>query len=250
MTELRLEIIGGRDKSGKEEPVKRLEIRCGEIIGIVGPTGAGKSTLINDIEQLASGDTFSRRNILVNGKKADLSIRTDPKKKIIAQLSQSMHFLTDMTVWDFLVMHIKSRGKSPDITKSVIDLANTLAGEKILPNHQLTILSGGQTRSLMIADIALVSQSPVVLIDEIENAGIKKQDALKILTEQGKIVMVVTHDPMLSLMTNRRVVMSNGGIQNILSTTDSERKILRKIVKMDNYLLGLRERIRQGECIE
>ena len=49
-------IIGGRDKDGRPEDV-RLDLRTGEVIAVVGPTGAGKSLLLSDIECLAQGDT-------------------------------------------------------------------------------------------------------------------------------------------------------------------------------------------------
>lgn len=71
----------------------------------------------------------------------------------------------------------------------------------------MTILSGGQSRALMVADVAIISNSPIVLIDELENAGIRKHDALEALAGHGKIVMVVTHDPVLALMTDKRIVM-------------------------------------------
>ena len=51
---LTLTIQGGVDKDGHPDAVSEIEIAHGEIIGIVGPTGSGKSTLIADIEQFAS----------------------------------------------------------------------------------------------------------------------------------------------------------------------------------------------------
>ena len=51
----------------------------------------------------------------------------------------------------------------------------------------------------MIADTAVLSASPVVLIDEIENAGIDRQQALDILIREEKIVLMATHDPILAL---------------------------------------------------
>ena len=188
MPMVKLSIIGGVDKDGKGEKVERVDVKGGEIIGIVGPTGSGKSTLISDIEQLSQADTPSRRSILINDAVPEKSMRNDPRRKPVAQLSQNMHFLADMLVGEFLKMHAKSRGRSEDLSDETIALANTLCGEPLLEDDHLTALSGGQSRALMTADIALISDSPIVLIDEIENAGIRKQEALRLLSGEGKIV--------------------------------------------------------------
>lgn len=246
---LTLTIQGGVDKDGHADAVSSIEIARGEIIGIVGPTGSGKSTLIADIEQFAWGDTPSGRRILINGLAPAPELRSDPRKKLVAQLSQNMHFLADMSVGDFLRMHAKSRGKDPALAERVVTLANTLTGEPVNPAFQLTILSGGQSRALMAADIAVISDSPIVLIDEIENAGIKKQEALRLLSGEGKIVVVVTHDPMLALMASRRIVMKNGGMTKVISTNESEQRIFKDIEKVDSWLAALRETIRQGDVV-
>ncbi|AXI25463.1 ABC transporter ATP-binding protein [Methanofervidicoccus sp. A16] len=244
-------VIGGYNKYGELESVRELRIKKGEIFGIVGPTGSGKSTLISDIEQLAQGDTLSRRKILINGETPPEEIRRDPRKKIIAQLSQNMNFLADMTVEEFILMHAKSRGVEKDrVVDEVLKLANRLTGEPIERDYNLTILSGGQSRSLMVADIAVISDSPIVLIDEIENAGIKKHEALNLLADYGKIVMIVTHDPLLALMTDRRVVMKKGGMCKIINTTPEEKKVSKKLSKIDSWILSLREKIREGEVLE
>ncbi|WP_406659975.1 ATP-binding cassette domain-containing protein [Methanolobus sp. ZRKC3] len=248
--ELTLTILGGVDKDGVSEPIRSVEVSKGEIVGIVGPTGSGKSTLIDDIEQLAQGDTSTGRSILINGEKPDARTRVDPRKKLVAQLSQNMHFLADMNVEDFLQMHARSRGKDEGLAEKVIELANTLTGEPIAPHHPLTVLSGGQSRSLMTADIAVISDSPVVLIDEIENAGIKKQEALELLAGEGKIVVVVTHDPVLALMASRRIVIRNGAMVDIITTSPDEQDVCNKIAEVDNWLMSLRETIRRGDLVE
>jgi ABC-type lipoprotein export system ATPase subunit len=246
----KITVRGGYDKQGNKEPVEEVIIRKGEIFGVVGPTGSGKSSLIGDIEQLAQEDTFSRRKILVNDEEPSYEDRTNPRKKMVAQLSQNMNFLADMSVGDFLNLHAKCRGASDKCVDSVIKLANTLTGEPIKKEFDLTILSGGQSRALMVADVAIISDSPIVLIDEIENAGIRKHDALKVLSGHGKIVMVVTHDPVLALMTDKRIVMKAGGMQNVVGTTPSEKAISKKLNKIDELLLSLRDKVRNGEIIE
>lgn len=243
-------VIGGYNKQGEEESVKKVVIKKGEIVGVVGPTGSGKSSLIGDIEQLAQKDTFSKRKILVNDEEPSYDDRTNPRKKMVAQLSQNMNFLADMSVGDFLSLHAKCRGASSKCVDAVIKLANTLTGEPIQKEHELTILSGGQSRALMVADVAIISDSPIVLIDEIENAGIRKHDALKVLSGHGKIVMVVTHDPVLALMTNRRIVMRSGGMEKVISTTESEKSISKELSRIDDLLLSLRDKVRNGDVIE
>ncbi len=177
-------------------------------------------------------------------------MRNDPRRKPVAQLSQNMHFLADMLVGEFLKMHAKSRGRSEDLSDETIALANTLCGEPLLEDDHLTALSGGQSRALMTADIALISDSPIVLIDEIENAGIRKQEALRLLSGEGKIVIVVTHDPVLALLTLRRVVMKKGGMSQIIERSENERSMCSKLAEMDNMLLSMREDIRNGRSVE
>jgi ABC-type lipoprotein export system ATPase subunit len=65
--EFTLTIQSGKNKFGEQEGFDSIEIRLGDTLSIVGPTGSGKSALINDIETLAQGDTVTGRYILING---------------------------------------------------------------------------------------------------------------------------------------------------------------------------------------
>ncbi|MCK5131414.1 MAG: ATP-binding cassette domain-containing protein [Candidatus Sabulitectum sp.] len=244
-------ILPGRDKSGDNEKFDELVIRQGEIICIVGPTGSGKSRLLGDIEWVAQGDTPTGRSILINDSVPDNKWRFSSADKLVAQLSQNMNFVMDLSVYEFVELHAESRmvENRKQVIEKIIDKANSLAGESFTPETPITSLSGGQSRALMIADTAILSKSPIILIDEIENAGIDRKKALSLLLSEDKIVLMATHDPVLALMGDRRIVIKNGGIYRVIETTDEERTILSTLEGMDKILLAYRTKLRQGEII-
>ena len=246
-----LEVIAGINKDREQEPCNLL-LRPGEITCIVGPTGSGKSRLLADIEWLANGDTPTQRKILLNGKIPDEDLRTRLGGKLVAQITQNMNFVLDMDVQNFLLLHARSRflEKPEEKVHEVVALANELSGERFSPETPVTLLSGGQSRALMIADVARIGQAPVILIDEIENAGVDKQRALGLLEKQEKIVLMATHDPLLILRAGQRIVIRNGGMQKIIKTNQAEKKFLLKLEKMDGAIREARNFFRSGYSIQ
>ncbi len=248
----KITILPGFNKFGEKENFEKIDIKKGEVVAIVGPTGSGKSQLLYDIEKIAQKDTKSKRKILINGKTPEKEWRFDPKRKLIASLSQTMNFLTDINVKSFLELHLESRGKKArkEIIEEVIREANEITGEAISPEMNLLNLSGGQSRALMVSDIANISTSPIILIDEIENAGIRKEKAIEVLIEENKIVLIVTHDPCLALSADKRLVIKNGGIVKIIKTSQKEKEIAKHLNWIESYNLKIREKIRRGEKID
>jgi len=245
-------IIAGTDKSGNKEKFDELTINKSEIVSIVGPTGSGKSRLLADIEWIAQGDTPTKRKILINGEVPDMKWRYSSNNKLVAQLSQNMNFVMDLTVHEFLELHAQSRMvvNEQEVIKKIVDAANYLSGEKFNLNSQITSLRGGQSRALMIADTAILSSSPIVLIDEIENAGINRKEALNLLVGSNKIVLMATHDPILALMAHKRIVIKNGGIDRIIETSQREKEVLEELEKMDNIIQRMRNDLRNGLTID
>jgi len=246
-----LTINAGTNKSGEQETFGSFSIKTGEIIAIVGPTGSGKSRLLGDIEWVAQKDTPTSREILINDEKPDFKWRFSTSDKLVAQLSQNMNFVMDLTVFEFLELHAESRmvDNKEEIIERIITCANDLAGEKFDLNTPITSLSGGQSRALMISDTAILSKSPIILIDEIENAGIDRKKALSFLLSQDKIVLMATHDPMLALLGDKRIVIKNGGIHKIIETTEEERAMLGEIEAVDQKVQNLRASLRRGEIL-
>lgn len=239
-------VLAGTDKQGHPEPVKELTIRKGDVLVLAGPTGSGKSLLLSDLEQLANGDSPSGRQVRVNGEIADpFSLR------ITASLSQNMHFVMDLDVASFIHLHAKSRGlETNNSVAEVIRLANSLAGEPLSPGMHLASLSGGQSRALMISDAALISNAPVVLIDEIENAGINKSRGIEILSTEGKMVLIATHDPTLMLTAPRRIIMKNGAMSSLIDSDEWEQRHLEHFFRIDEILAGIRQDLRQGKRLD
>ena len=237
-------ILGGHDKNGNAEDIE-LTINVGEVICIVGPTGSGKSRLLEDIECMAKGDTPTGRIVKINGENLNAN-------KLVAQLSQNMNFVMDVSVGDFIRMHAKSRKvrEIKHITEKIVKYANELAGEKFTSDIPITALSGGQSRALMIADTALLSISPIVLIDEIENAGVDRSKALELLIKEGKIVFVSTHDPILALLGDKRIVIRNGAINKVIITNSKERDNLKIMKQIDDKMLEIRNTLRNGKMID
>jgi len=249
-----IEVLGGQGKRGEPEQVQRVRLGMGEVASVVGPTGSGKSTLINDLDMFADGSTPSRRVVLVDGEPARDELRDDPACHPIAMITQHTNFLSDLPVREFLTIHARVRGSggaAPDAVRDeALTFANRLTGEPIDPASRMTELSGGQTRALLIADAVVIGNAPIILLDEIENAGIHRLRALELLRRYEKIFVFVTHDPHIALLSDYRIVMAGGGMAKVITTTPAERRLALRLRQVDDRLLALRERIRRGETLD
>lgn len=244
-----ISIVGGCGRDGRREPVERLDLRMGDVVSVVGPTGSGKTALINDIALFADADTPSRRRVLVNGEPPPEVFHEDPSHNPIALITQHTTFLSDLPVRRFLDTHARIRGseRQQTIVEETLAFANELTGEPIIEDERMTELSGGQTRALLIADAVVIGNSPIVLLDEIENAGIDRLRALQLLKRYRKIFVFVTHDLRITLLSDYRVVLLRGAMQSIVRRSDEERRVAARIDVVDEVMVDLRNRLRAGE---
>lgn len=244
-----LDILSGVGKGGQPDQVDKISLKMGDVISIVGPTGSGKTTLIDDIALFADRNTPTMRQVLINGATAPEEFMNDPSQNPIAFITQHTNFLSDLPVQEFLEIHgeIRRRDNIVSVIEETVDFANQLTGEPIDRKNGMTELSGGQTRALLIADAVIIGNSPIILLDEIENAGIHRTKALELLKKHEKIFIFVTHDPRIALLSDYRVVMENGAMKKIIHAHDEELKVAEEIKKLDDLILHFRKLIRNGE---
>ena len=248
-----ISVLAGQGRHGENDAVPRLDFRMGDVVSIVGQTGSGKTTLINDIEMFADGNTPSGRHVLIDGQPAPPEFRDDPACNPVALITQHTSFLSDLPVGDFLYAHARIRKSSPeDIAAAVrrtLEFANELTGEPVVPTCRMTELSGGQARALMIADATVICHTPIILLAEVENAGIHRGRTLALLRQQRKIFIFVTHDPNIMLLSDCRIVMKEGRVVDVLHTDEIERSLRPTVTKLDDTITCLRDRMRCGHRV-
>ncbi len=124
---------------------------------------------------------------------------------------------------EFLRTHARIRCPEPGCRQTAIErtlaFANQLTGEPIVLQNRMTELSGGQTRALLIADATVICDTPIVLLDEVENAGIHRTRAIELLREHRKIFIFVTTIPRIALLSDYRIVMKGGIVTQVARRT-------------------------------
>lgn len=193
-----------------------LKINKGEFVSIIGKSGSGKSTLLNIISCMDSN--FIGEYYLLDEKMNDKSKRdlATIRNKNFGFIFQNFNLLTKLTAYENieipLIYKRVPRNKRKEI---ILKVARNLEIEDRL-YHKPKELSGGEMQRVAIAR-ALVTDPEIILADEPTGAldvktGKQILSILKKLNEQGKTVIMVTHDLDLSKQAKRVVTLSDGKI--------------------------------------
>lgn len=175
-----------------------LEIEQGEMVSIVGKSGAGKSTVLNIIgllESIDSGELIidSNSNIKPNSKKANEIMREK-----ISYLFQNFALIDQETVYENLSIALKYVKANKVEKRNLIKNALKRVELEDYEDKKIFELSGGEQQRVAIARIIL-KPSKIILADEptgsldIENRN-KVISLLRELNKEGKTIVVVTHD--------------------------------------------------------
>ncbi len=220
MSLLRLEDVSKTYQMGKVSvPVLKninLEIEKGEYISIMGPSGSGKSTLMNLIGAL---DRPSGGRVFLNGK--DISKLSDDslatlRQKTVGFVFQQFNLITRLTTLENveLPMWFAGISKRKRVKRARDLLVQVGLGDRL--THKANELSGGQMQRVAIAR-ALANEPDLILADEPtgnldSKSGAEIAKLLDGLNDEGKTIIIVTHDQKLAQLANRIIKLRDGEI--------------------------------------
>lgn len=188
-----------------------LQVKKGEIVSIMGSSGCGKSTLLNIlglIEDFNDGELIINgiSNIKINSKKSSEIIREK-----IGYLFQNFALVDTETVAFNLNLALKYVNLTKDENKRKISEALAQVGLKGYEKRRIYELSGGEQQRVAVARLLLkpceiiLADEPTGSLDQENTNNILK--LLKHLNNQGKTIIIVTHDTMVGNISNRKILI-------------------------------------------
>jgi ABC-type lipoprotein export system ATPase subunit len=193
-----------------------LAIEEGEFVAILGPSGSGKSTLMHLLGFLYSPTSGQ---ILIDGTElASLGAvaRARIRAEKIGFVFQAFNLLPRLNVLQNLLLPIAySRAPHPDARERAWRVLEQV-GMRDRAHHRPNQLSGGQKQRVAIAR-ALITQPRLILADE-PTGNLDSQtartimDLLKNLNDEGKTIVIVTHDANVAGYSKRRIEVLDGKI--------------------------------------
>ena len=191
-----------------------FHIPIGELVFLMGPTGAGKSTVLRAIYRDIS---ITDGTLLINGEDVGkIRRRNVPRfRRKIGMVFQDYRLIPDRTVFENIALPLHIEGVSKKhIKEKVYDIGEKVGLKKRINNYP-SQLSGGEKQRVSIAR-ALVKEPLVILADEPTgnldpNVSYEILDLLEIATESGAAVLMSTHDFPLVQPRRKRFIELNEG---------------------------------------
>jgi putative ABC transport system ATP-binding protein len=217
-----------------------LRVEPGEWIAVMGPSGSGKSTLVNLIGCLDSPSTgeiwLDGENVAHLGTKDLTRVRAEK----IGFIFQQFHLIPYLTAVENVMLAQYFHSMTDE--KEALD-ALARVGLRDRPNHLPAQLSGGEQQRVCIAR-ALINDPKIILADEpTGNLDAKNEEiVLELLRElhrQGRTIVMVTHDPVVARLGDRRIELHHGKIaaQEIFAMADEEQieEVLEELWVLDEH---------------
>ena len=188
-----------------------IQIKQGEFVSIMGASGSGKTTLMNILTGL---DTASEGKVILDGVDAaqlDEVGRQRFRAEKIGLVFQQFDLIPYLTALENVMLAQHYHSVIDEASAKVV-LEQVGLGHRI--DHRPSQLSGGEQQRVCIAR-ALVNQPPVIFADE-PTGNLDEQneslvlDLLTKLNQQGRTIVMVTHNPELGELTDRVIYLHHG----------------------------------------
>lgn len=196
-----------------------LEIKEGELVSIMGSSGSGKSTLLNILGIL---DNYDEGNYYLDGTLIkNMSERKAAiyRNKLLGFVFQSFNLISFKNAMENVALPLYyqkiSRKKRNELAMEYLDRVGLADWAEHLPNE----MSGGQKQRVAIAR-SLITNPRVILADEPTGAldtktSYEVMEMFEQINQQGKTVIIVTHEPDIAERTQKVVRLKDGIIENI-----------------------------------
>jgi len=193
-----------------------LSINQGEFVALIGPSGSGKSTamnLVGCLDTATKGNIFLGKHNIQHLSESDLA---QVRGKKIGFIFQTFNLIPSLNALENVALPMMFQGASRDIrntkAKKLLEQVGLANRMHHLPNQ----LSGGQRQRVAIAR-ALVNDPEIILADEpTGNLDTKTGDEimkmLQDLNQQGKTIILVTHNPDLTKLANKVIKLKDGKV--------------------------------------
>lgn len=190
-----------------------LKVEKGEWLAVMGPSGSGKSTMMNIVGCM---DTPSKGQVLLDGE--DLTKMNNRELTLIRRdkiglIFQQFHLVNYLTAVENVMM-AQYYHSMPDEKEALeaLDRVGLADRAKHLPSQ----LSGGEQQRVCVAR-ALINHPEIILADEPTGNLDDKNEAIVVdlfnkLHAEGTTLIVVTHDPEVADVAQRKVILRNGKI--------------------------------------
>jgi putative ABC transport system ATP-binding protein len=216
LEDVRREYLVGDQKTVALDGVT-LSIEHGEFVAIVGPSGSGKSTMMNLIGCLDRPSSGVVRIASDPTSELNDNELTSLRSKAIGFVFQQFQLLPNTTAIENVMAPLLYQGVSSKQAKQAATEMLTKLGLGDRLNFDRNRLSGGQQQRVAIAR-ALVTSPDIVLADEPTGAldsktGAQVIELLQELNQEGRTIILITHDLEIAASAPRRVFLRDGRIE-------------------------------------
>ncbi|MEM0017610.1 MAG: ABC transporter ATP-binding protein [Candidatus Korarchaeum sp.] len=192
-----------------------LEVRRGEFLAIMGPSGSGKTTLLSIMGLLTRPTSGSLRILGMDSASLNDKQMTSLRRKTIGFIFQTFNLVPWLTAAENVELALAVGDYKGNRKRRVMELLESV-GLRGRENHRPSELSGGEQQRVAIAR-ALANNPSIILADEptgnLDSAsGMQVMGILRRLVNEGKTVVMVTHNQAIAEMCDRIVRIRDGVI--------------------------------------